>query len=324
MLASKIPQLIEDVGTENVSTAKAVYLVTLAHPKSSHAQDGTPLKPPSSYQKKEIIQAFLSAMEATNSGRITPLSFELLCVFREKHASEELHDHVATKAQRGYRFMALKRYLLQHYGLASHWSCSHDGYHTCISYGYEPNPPHKSLADLDKEPERWALKGVHPPLEKASKGPVTGKAIGAHRESARLKRLDQKKTTKFEDIDLWPIVIRENILDSPVSAEMLMGYAKRCGGEHMVKFCFRQWDKLPQLIQRCWKIERVEDFVAKAHKSRVDVLRESAQSACVCGGCWGPMARELLEANGIPPGVWCEAMMHSMVHGRSNGTLVCH
>ena len=313
----------EDLGVEDPKTAKACYLVTLPHPKMSYSQDGIALKAPSSYTKQEIVQAFLAAMNATNSGRLQDLNFSLLCDFREKHANGEFHDHMATKAQRSFRFMPLKRYLLMNYGLATHWSCSHEGYHTCISYGYEPSD-HKPLAELDPAPEMWALEGLHPPLDQACKGSVTANAIRDHHEKIRRKKLETNKVAKFEDIDLWPVVIRENIVDSPLAAEVLMGYAKRCGGEAMVKFCFRQWDKLPQLIQRCWRVELVETYVEKLCKSRVDTLKAALQTPCICGGHWGPMALELLHDNGIRWQDWCDAMMHSMMHGRSKGTLVCH
>ena len=36
------------------------------------------------------------------------------------------------------------------------------------------------------------------------------------------------------------------------------------------------------------------------------------------------MARELFERNNISEEIWREAVMQSMLHGRSKGTLVCH
>eukprot|EP00973_Karenia_brevis_P052582 7304694-Karenia_brevis.AAC.1 len=89
----KLVLVVEDLGVEEPKTSKACYLVTLPHPKVPHSQDGVALKPPSSYTKKEIVQAFLAAMSATNAGRLQALQFLLLCDFREKHANGELHDH---------------------------------------------------------------------------------------------------------------------------------------------------------------------------------------------------------------------------------------
>lgn len=34
----------------------------------------------------------------------------------------------------------------------------------------------------------------------------------------------------------------------------------------MVKFCFRNWPKLPELIERCWEIENVEEHLEYIEK----------------------------------------------------------
>ena len=71
----------------------------------------------------------------------------------------------------------LKKVLLRDYGLATHWSGTHDGYASCIAYGYVPSKK-KPLAELDPTPELWAAVGEHPPLAEASRAPVTAKALG--------------------------------------------------------------------------------------------------------------------------------------------------
>lgn len=128
LFAGRMVLVVEDIGEEDTEASKMYYLVTLPHPQTTHAQDGTQLKPPSSYTRKEIVLAFLATVAGTNSRRVTPLHLEKMCVFRERHANTQLHDHVALKGERNFRFAPLKRYLLEHYGLASHWSCTHERY----------------------------------------------------------------------------------------------------------------------------------------------------------------------------------------------------
>ena len=216
--------------------------------------------------------------------------------------------------------------MLSDYGLASHWSCTHSGYATCVGYGYLQTPK-KQKHELDDDYECWAPPGhEHPPLSKASRAPVTAKAIEVHTESCRQKQSSKGKDEKFTDIDLWPIVVRENILDTPEAPEVVMAYAKRCGGMAMVTFCFRQFNKLPELISRCWKVERVEEYVEKAFKSRWQILCEAQAGSCTCcsTGEWLAMAAELFHKNSISQEEWRQAMLHSMKAGRSKGTLVCH
>ena len=53
-------------------------------------------------------------------------------VWREYHspvsaAAPEQHDHIAVLAAAPFRYLPVKRALLQRHGLASHWSCAHTG-----------------------------------------------------------------------------------------------------------------------------------------------------------------------------------------------------
>ena len=322
------PQNADDendaLGEEKPDSAKSMYFVTFSHPKSERAADGTRLRSPSSYTQKQVIEAMLDAVAKTQGPRLATLRLKLMADFREKHQDGHAHDHVAVLAEKCFRFAPLKKVLLRDYGLASHWSCSHVCYADMIAYGYLPSE-RKPSSELDPHPELWAAEGQHPPLAEASRRPQTAAALAQRREKNRLKNAEKEKPEpKFEDIDVWPVVIRENIHDVPGAAEVLMGYAKRCGGPLMVKFCFRNWQKLPELISRSWKVEKVEDYIEQAGKSRVQLLQEASCVACTCGGNWLAMARELFERNNLSEEAWREAMMHSITHGRGKGTLVCH
>ena len=311
-------------GEEKPDASRAVYNVTFSHPKFPNAACGRALKPPGSYSQKELIGAMLDAVQKTQGPRLAALRLKLMADFREKHADGNVHDHLAVLGERCFRFSPLKKVLLQDYGLATHWSCTHDGYASCIAYGYVPSQK-KPLAELDPTPELWAAEGEHPPLAEASRAPVTAKALGKLREKRRLGEAEQgKREPKFEDIDLWPVVISQNILDGPRAPDILMAYAKRCGGAAMTKFCFRNWPKLPELIARCWQVEKVEEHVAMAKQSRMQLLHAALQSSCSCGGRWLEMAHDILRKNKIQHEAWATAILHSLQHGRSKGTLVCH
>ena len=41
----------------------------------------------------------------------------------------------------------------------------------------------------------------------------------------------------------------------------MMEYAKTVGGQAMWDFCFENWDRLSKLIDRCWEIEKIEEFL---------------------------------------------------------------
>jgi hypothetical protein len=317
----------EDLGQEKPLHPKKVYLVTFSHPKESFAADGTALKAPGAYSREEVGKALLDAVEKTQGPRQTPLIVQQLSVFREKHGHGAVHYHVPLLAVRTFRFQPLKDILLHDYGLASHWSCSHDGYHSCLAYCYVPSLK-KPATELD-DPSAVYLwpneeDNKHPPLAEASRQPYRAAAWAKRSEKARLARAEVAKPERFEAIDVWPVVVRENIMDTPAAPEVLMAYAKRCGGAAMVQFCFNQWTRLPELISRSWKVELVEDYIVHSQKSRLQILQDALSKPCTCAGQWLWMARDLFAKNELDEAAWRAAMLHSLEHGRSKGTLVCH
>ena len=111
---------------------------------------------------------------------------------------------------------------------------------------------------------------VHPPLSEASRPPVTAKAVAHARESNRKTRAKEgKPEARFQDMDLWPIVVAQNFVGEG-ARERLMSYARRCGGQAMVRFLFTNWDKLPSLIDRCWAVDSAAGiFVSRPHRPSV-------------------------------------------------------
>jgi len=315
----------EDLGEEDRNRSKRVYLVTLSHPTQPKSACGVDLKAPGELNHRQILDCVLGSLAATQAARVTPLAFVLMCIFREKHQDGHPHYHIAVKADRCFMFTPLKRCLLQQYGLASHWSCSHDGYATCIAYGHMPSLK-KPLADLDPQPLLWAPPGSsHPSLAEACVPPVTAVAVKTYREQKRREQAEKGKVEKFRGVDLWPIVIRENIsLGLPGAAEKLIAYARRCGGQAMVEFCFNNFPKLEELIARCWQVEKVEEQILELEKPRLDFVKEALEAPCRCQGRWLPAAMELFAMNDLSVQAWRGAVVMSLEKGRLKGSVVCH
>ena len=87
-----------------------------------------------------------------------------------------------------------------------------------------------------------------------------------------MRRAEEGKSERrFQAHDLYPVVIGQNFQDDPARAadarERLMGYAKK-GHLEMWKFMFSNWEKVPMLINRCWEVEKCEEYVAFHNKSR--------------------------------------------------------
>ena len=124
---------------------KKVYLVTFPHPKQKRSKDGYPLKAPGSMTKSQVLDRLLGAcqspvyLDAKNIHACPPVPVRLTGVWRELHKETDScpahpHDHAPLLAHRSFRPWAVKRALLRKYGLATHWSFSHDGYWSCLKY----------------------------------------------------------------------------------------------------------------------------------------------------------------------------------------------
>lgn len=314
-----------DLGVEDVTKSKRAYLVTLPHTTEEMSQDGHKLIPPRNFTPAQVGACFLAALAATQSGRVAPLAFLLLSVFLERHSNGEVHYHVAVLGERCFRFSSLKKELLRKHGLASHWSCSRDSYASCVAYCYLPSRT-KPMEELDPDPWLWAANNApHPPLAEASRAPVTSKAMLSKRETERMRQhADGKGEKRFREVDMWPIVIEQNIQGGPDSGERLMAYAKKCGGPMMVDFCFHNWDRLQAIVGKSWKVQHVETFIEFQSKSRWEVLQDALKGACTCQGEWAGFARQILHQNEILEGTWCTAVATALKEGRAKGTLVCH
>eukprot|EP00973_Karenia_brevis_P011118 1504942-Karenia_brevis.AAC.1 len=74
---------------------------------------------------------------AANGRSTRGVSLLKMVVYQEKHAPDAngqhaIHYHVPLQASCSFRFQAYKRALKEKYGLASHWSSSHDGYWSAV------------------------------------------------------------------------------------------------------------------------------------------------------------------------------------------------
>ena len=192
--------MCESIGEENPGRRKKVYLVTLPHPcyaGDACVNDTTAaLSHPGSFERQAVVDLFLDVFngpvyadrgnQAQQRGPPS-LTLEKLVVFRELHQPEgedgtrHVHYHIALTASASFRFLPYKRALRVKYGLASHWSCSHNGYWSAVRYCFIPTV-RKPQSELDSECVTWARIGEHPPLFQESQEPFDSSALRRRRE----------------------------------------------------------------------------------------------------------------------------------------------
>ena len=72
------------------------------------------------------------------------------------------------------------------------------------------------------------------------------------------------------------------------------------------------------ILNSAWEIEGAQENLNCEMKSRMDILREAREWECVdgCNGEWLSCAREILHNNGVPMGVFSEAVTDLLTKGR--------
>ena len=291
-----------DVGPEAGSDkGKEVYLVTLPHPKTTYSSCGKELVAPETLTRDRVLEIFRTCCErpvymdarSIQGGRPVPLKY--VCVFREMHKEDvagvaHAHYHIGVVAARSFMFLPVKRALLN-FGLASHWSSSHNGYWSIIRYLWWPSPPKKPDGCIDRQAVKWAASGMkHPDFDESCTEPLTAKALGAKRLKVdRQAAAEDEVAPRITELDVWPIVVKhafKNTGDDKTAHLQLIAWAKQHATENMQKFLFKNRARLPALIEDIWEWELVEKSLPCTRMSRHDALKAAAEAGCNCSGKW--------------------------------------
>ena len=333
-----LPEPVE-LGDEATSESKRmVYLVTLPHPRLNRSSDGFPLTAPGSLTKPQVLQRFQDA--CTHPVYIDPhslagnhsVSLSRVGIWREFHKPDdaqqaEVHDHLAVLATSDskFRFAPVKRALLRRHGLASHWSCTHTGYWSCVRYCAVPSPK-KPSACLDKRPLLWAVNCEHPAVEDCTHEPVTANALRAKRLKQQHDAAEHgKEYPRVTEMDVWALVVRigvKNTDDNRNAHLELANYAKKHCSVTMCAYLFKNRAKLPTLIDDIWQWECVEELASTARQTRLEALDTASQAPCVCGGQWSSFVTSSFAQNGLDIRELCHDVYLALGHGRQETTPV--
>ena len=319
------PLLLDDEATTD--SKRQAYLITFPFPRQARAASGHALVASSSLPKATLLSKVLDAFahpDFTNPWQEhAPIGVLRLGVWREMHAPDgsgarEEHDHVPSLAAAGYRYLPVKRALLRRHGLASHWSCTHTGYWSCVRYCAVASPT-KPYACLDHRPELWDASGVHPPVQDCCYEPVTSKALCAKRAKVVQAAAEAGEgEPKVTDLDVWALVVRtgcRNTVDDRNAHLQLAAYAKQHCGADMVHYLWKRRHLLPSMIDDIWQWENVEAASAAAQRSRLEGLAAAATGVCVCRGDWPSFVVNNFLLNGIPLGELCYDVHQALTKG---------
>ena len=322
----------EDLEDENPGVKKAVYMVTLPHPCCGGNSAAPALRAPDSFAHIDVITMILDIFEhpvyidpAAALRTVANVKPEKMVVFKENHAPNAAgkvysHYHVALLLPQPMRFLAYKRALRSRWNVASHWSCSHDGYWSAVRYGVMPTPK-KNQQDLDSKPVAWTRVGEqHPNLLDACQEPNTAAALQRRRVAAAKGASERGEAEpKASELDLYTVVVANgfrNTADDPWAHKRLIAHLKSCGSPALFQLAWRIRHRLNALVDDVWAWENVGDDLAFLGQSRWDKLLQARNGQCQCGCVWRQWAETSLQVNGINPVDLCTFVCQSLWQGR--------
>ena len=229
------------------------------------------------------------------------------------------HDHVGLLATIAFRFMPVKRALLERHGLASHWSCTHDGYHSVVRYIVLPSPKKPEVA-LDQTPATWCRNGSHPPLLDEANEPNNVVAFRARRErKVKAAAAAGKADPRAGELDLYHIIVEQGFRNTPDDRhahKRLIRYLRSSGSTAVFEWAFRNRHRLPALIDDVWAWENIDEAISRVEGTRVEQLLLASRRPCVCAGLWPQTAYTVLTQNGIDVDLFWHSFYMSLHDGR--------
>ena len=155
--------------------------------------------------------------------------------------------------------------------LASHWSCSHDGYWSAVRYGVMPTTK-KGAGGLDPAPLAWSRAGPHPALFDAAQEPTTAAAMRPRREqSVKAASAVAKAEPRATELDLYPVIVREgfrNSADDAWAAQKLISHQRGHATPELFKTAWRLRKRLSSIIDDVWSWETVGEALKVVGPSR--------------------------------------------------------
>ena len=318
-------------GEEITTARKAVYLVTFPHPRAQRSSDGYALKPPGDFTRKQLLDALLDSCmnpvytDLKSRSQQPTVTLDKVVVVFENHQEDEngevfRHGHIGLAADAPFRFLPVKRALLARHGLASHWSCTHNGYHSVVSYLQWPSAK-KCAESLDSRPLWWADGRSHPPLDDCRHEPNTAAATKRRREFREKQAAEEgKDAPRATEMDLYAIIVNKgfrNLEDDRTAHLQLMTYARQHCSKQIWEYVWKNRARLPGLIDDVWQTEGIDQTLPFMRMSRTDALQHAAGRDCVCEGKWMEAVVGSFIANEIPVQDLCKDVLKLLTLGRS-------
>ena len=264
---------------------RSVYLITFSQCDSSQLS------------RVQFAEVIVEAWHTCSRSKIIQWVVSL-----EAHENNGNHFHMAIKLSSPARWLKVRKFVDDKYGIKLNFSNSHTNYYTAYEYVVKEDPNFVQSAD-------------HPDFSNG-KPPKTTKATCQRRKSPKtVKSKKRKRLAVFDVVN----IIQARKIQNRVE---LLALASKWQGEgkiDLAEFVANRGPKIVnQAIQTANELSEAQRKLERSKKTRIELLEESASSLCVedCHGQWMSAATQILDSNGISTERFSSAVYNALKRGR--------
>ena len=264
---------------------RSVYLITFSQCDSSELS------------RVQFAELIVEAWHTCSRSKIIQWVVSL-----EAHENSGNHFHMAIKLSSPARWLKVRNFVDDKYGIKLNFSNSHTNYYTAYEY-------------VVKEDPNFVQSANHPDFSNG-KPPKTTKATCGRRKGP--KTVKSKKRKRLAVFDVVQIIQAKKIQNRVE----LLALASKWQGEgkiDLAEFVANRGPKIVnQAIQTANELSEAQRRLERSKKTRIELLEESASSPCVedCHGQWMSAATQILESNGISAERFSSAVYNALKRGR--------
>ena len=261
-----------------------------------------------------------AVVEAFSTKKVRVLQW---CCSLENHKTSGKHFHAAIKLNTVRRWLPAKLYLEEHYGISAHFSDIHYNYYSAWRYvtksdkDYVQSDGHPDLCNAS-EPSTSSASRAKRRLASQESGKELGEASGSSDSEAGVRSKKSKTKKRLSAFDVSEIIQQKQI-KSITELQALAQQQKREGKTDLAEFLLNRPSRtVAEILKTSWEMAEAEQKLARAKKSRIELLKDALEEACACDadGRWQSCAEEVLALNPITKSEFAEAIIALLNKGR--------
>ena len=215
------------------------------------------------------------------------------------------HYHMALKLEKRTRWLKVRKFLDEEYGIKVNFSSNHNTYYSAYKY-------------TTKEDSDCVHSNGHPDLTNATP-PRTEKAITGNKRKARSNNVSKKRRKRGLSMYEVAEYIQSKKIRSRLELMSVAASQNREGKKDLAEFiCNRGGKVVDECLAIAHELATAEAKYARSQKSRIELLREMHTGECVvqCNGKWLEAATHLLNKNETSVSVFAQAVHALLEKGR--------